>query len=531
MDVSEALKLGDLRHAKILAGHRGLNRKVEAAEVMEVPDINDWLTEGILIISTFYSIKDRPDAQINMFKTLIDVNGAGLVIKVGRYVEELPQEMYDLANEYHMPIIALNVEVSFVNILTTLFEKIYEEKKAYQTNQFQLLNKLLNTEVNSLKGFLSGLSSLTGGNVYLESIDHRLLATAKKVPNQKRKSFNLLSLPVEYADYSNANNESLIDQDRIVMLLTEKEQVVARLHFILQGRPHSTIDMLKSCEISIKEQAKLLLLKEQFDVEKRYMRENKYIDDLLNDKNLTEGEQPEWKIDFDNYLYGFFSLDFSDVILNSPVDQNSRDYTLFLLYKQLYETLDEYLEGTIMYHKEYYFYGVYTCKDQHSRSKIIERLKKIVTKLETKFKTKIYCGVSLPHHHLQEISKAIDEAEVCLKTREDLDIKESIIHYEKMGVDKILLKLKNDKDVLHFIEMTLDTLTFDDKSEELIDTLDVFLKENGNQSKTSERLFIHRRTLKYRLNKIETLLNINLDDSDTRFLLYFLLKMKKIHIY
>ncbi|GAF18524.1 purine catabolism regulatory protein [Bacillus sp. JCM 19046] len=46
---------------------------IKAAEVMEVPDINEWLTEGILIISTFYSVKDDPEAQLSMFRKLIEV--------------------------------------------------------------------------------------------------------------------------------------------------------------------------------------------------------------------------------------------------------------------------------------------------------------------------------------------------------------------------------------------------------------------------------------------------------------------------
>lgn len=81
MNVKDALQLGDLQKAKILAGDKGLDRVIKAAEVMEVPDINEWLTEGILIISTFYSVKDDPEAQLSMFRKLIEVNGAGLILK------------------------------------------------------------------------------------------------------------------------------------------------------------------------------------------------------------------------------------------------------------------------------------------------------------------------------------------------------------------------------------------------------------------------------------------------------------------
>ncbi|WP_327194688.1 PucR family transcriptional regulator [Paenibacillus larvae] len=41
-----------------------------------------------------------------------------------------------------------------------------------------------------------------------------------------------------------------------------------------------------------------------------------------------------------------------------------------------------------------------------------------------------------------------------------------------------------------------------DKSGELYDTLQVFLAENGEPHRTTERLIIHRNTLRYRLNRI-----------------------------
>lgn len=49
VNVSDALGLDVLKGAKVLAGEGGLHRRILAAEVMEVPDISGWLSEGILI--------------------------------------------------------------------------------------------------------------------------------------------------------------------------------------------------------------------------------------------------------------------------------------------------------------------------------------------------------------------------------------------------------------------------------------------------------------------------------------------------
>lgn len=90
-----------------------------------------------------------------------------------------------------------------------------------------------------------------------------------------------------------------------------------------------------------------------------------------------------------------------------------------------------------------------------------------------------------------------------------------------------MAKLANEQDVEQFSNRMLQPLySSQTKDEALLQTLIVFLNENGNQSKTAEALYVHRRTLKYRLEKIEQRLMMDLNNSEIRFLLYFALKIK-----
>ncbi|WP_209123643.1 PucR family transcriptional regulator [Alkalihalobacillus sp. BA299] len=534
MDVSAALKLGVLQQGKVLAGKKGVNRQIKAAEVMEVPDINEWLTEGILIISTFYSIKDLPKAQIEMFKALIKVNGAGLIIKVGRYVKELPQEMYDLANKHDMPIITLPLDVSFVNVLTVLFEKIYEEKKTNQIEQLQLMNKLVNTEVKSLNDFLVELSSITKENVYFESRDFRLISFSKTEKDKRRKNFSFLSFPqstissVEYKKYMSIN-DYMIENDRMIIPVDEAGERIGYLNIILKNSK-ALVGILESSRVSIKKQTKLLFLKDRYEIEKRFFQESQWIKDLIRKKKVLDYSSiSNWLNLESNHLYGLYALDFFSLEQSIP-EIISNEKITHLLYKKIYKVIDRKLPSSLLFRSGKYLYGLYVCNDRQSRPMMIEKIHNVVTQLDRELECDIYCGISLLHEQLTDIDKAKDEAKLALRMREDICINDKIIIYEQMGLNKILLKLKNDKDVLHFFDVTLGELKFNDnENEELIQTLDIFLEENGNHSKTSERIYIHRRTLKYRLNKIESILNINLDDSDTRFLLYLLLKIRKLN--
>ena len=63
---------------------------------------------------------------------------------------------------------------------------------------------------------------------------------------------------------------------------------------------------------------------------------------------------------------------------------------------------------------------------------------------------------------------------------------------------------------------------------ELVKTIAAFLECNGNLTETSNKLFIHRNTLKYRLERIRDITQIDLDDSENRLMLHLGLKMNQV---
>lgn len=256
VNVSDALGLDVLKGAKVLAGEGGLHRRILAAEVMEVPDISGWLSEGILIITTFYSVKGSPEAQIRMFREMIKHNSAGLMVKVGRFIERLPQEMCDLANAHDMPIISLPLDMPFVQVLSALFETIHLERDEH----IKRISALMNSEYTSLNCLLGEISAITGENVYYEDHKHRLLAFANKKTDRKRDCFHLLSLPKSPKETRDWSEPYLIENDRLVIQVDESGECIGYLH-ILCKQSDVLKDVFQKFVISLKEQTKLLFLK------------------------------------------------------------------------------------------------------------------------------------------------------------------------------------------------------------------------------------------------------------------------------
>lgn len=92
---------------------------------------------------------------------------------------------------------------------------------------------------------------------------------------------------------------------------------------------------------------------------------------------------------------------------------------------------------------------------------------------------------------------------------------DQIIDYDKIGFYKLLFYIKDiDQLKLYRNEAIGKLLEYDkDKNSNMIKTLKVYLYNDCNLINTSNKLFIHRNTLIYRINKIKHILDINLDSA------------------
>ena len=78
------------------------------------------------------------------------------------------------------------------------------------------------------------------------------------------------------------------------------------------------------------------------------------------------------------------------------------------------------------------------------------------------------------------------------------------------GADPVALKIMYEESVGKLL------LADERDGNGLLETLEIYLKNNGNAVQTAQKLYIHRNTLLKRLEKIEELLDVSLEDAYTR---------------
>ncbi|WP_344841734.1 PucR family transcriptional regulator ligand-binding domain-containing protein [Nonomuraea dietziae] len=124
VSVGEVLGVSTLAEARLIAGRSGLDRIVQRLNVMEVPDILAWVKPHELLLTTGYPLRNTPQSLDRLVADLDERGLAALAIKLGRYVDELPDEMVAQADRLGFPLILLPNNVGFDDILNQVLTDI-----------------------------------------------------------------------------------------------------------------------------------------------------------------------------------------------------------------------------------------------------------------------------------------------------------------------------------------------------------------------------------------------------------------------
>ncbi|ATF13876.1 hypothetical protein A616_18395 [Brevibacillus brevis X23] len=139
----------------------------------------------------------------------------------------------------------------------------------------------------------------------------------------------------------------------------------------------------------------------------------------------------------------------------------------------------------------------------------------------------IFLGISSRTQTIEDFHVCYRQAHQALKIVSNRFSNKRIQNFDNLGSLSILFDLKESFAAKLFIKKYLDPLLNygNKKGKDLFDTLRVYLAMNGNLKETAEYLFIHRSSLKYRLEKITDLLQLELDDPEERFNLMLAFKL------
>ena len=142
-----------------------------------------------------------------------------------------------------------------------------------------------------------------------------------------------------------------------------------------------------------------------------------------------------------------------------------------------------------------------------------ETLEKIARRIEDTLKNELFLkpiiGIGTVAEHLRELADAYKEAQTAIDVCKVFDTEKSIINYENLGIGRLIYQLPTTLCEIYLTEVFKKN-SIDALDQETLFTINKFFENNLNVSETSRKLFVHRNTLVYRLEKIKKLTGLDL---------------------
>ena len=146
--------------------------------------------------------------------------------------------------------------------------------------------------------------------------------------------------------------------------------------------------------------------------------------------------------------------------------------------------------------------------------KEIEKIaKSIADTLNSEFYVKVSIGIGTVVDNIKDLARSYKEAQVALEVGKVFDTEKTIISYENLGIGRLIYQLPTTLCEM-FLQEVFKNGSLDSLDRETLMTIQCFFENNLNVSETSRKLFVHRNTLVYRLEKIRKLTGLDLREFD-----------------
>ena len=146
-----------------------------------------------------------------------------------------------------------------------------------------------------------------------------------------------------------------------------------------------------------------------------------------------------------------------------------------------------------------------------------EELEKMAVKIEDTLKSELYVktviGIGTIAEHLRSLADSYKEAQTAIDVCKVFNTDKSIMSYENLGIGRLIYQLPTTLCEI-FLSEVFKKNSIDSLDQETLFTINKFFENNLNVSETSRKLFVHRNTLVYRLEKIKKLTGLDLREFD-----------------
>ncbi|AIQ10828.1 PucR family transcriptional regulator [Paenibacillus durus] len=484
--IEEVLAIPILRNARVLAGSQGLNRVVQFIDVMEVPDLKGWVKEGVLMLTTAYAIRDNPSELAGLIRVLDQGGGAALAIKPARFLKGIPQDALDASDETGLPLIEVPSEIPYTDITRPIMERVLDRQAALLRRSEEVYRTLTTMVLQN-----SGIQAVS------DNVAGLLRAPVAVIDNEGEL---IVSSPAGQAwDLSRTPLEWAINVDRrnVARLLVDKKELdEMELVGIEQARLVLALELMRNKIVADTE----MRLRGNFidelltpPVPPRHEVEQRARKLGLNVEHLWEVAviEGEWAAGEEELLTRRLEEEARIRRVSPHVEFRSNRAVLFLPSMEIKRVED-------------------------NRNRLMPWADTLEGWASDKLPGLTGSRIGLGgQKRLWEIYDSYNEARKALNVSRRIGQGRFVIRYEEVEIYDLLGNAMEGPEFAELFNRKLGKLRQYDEEHngDLMRTFLYYLESRGSLIDTSNRLFIHRNSVKYRLERIRDITGFDLNDS------------------
>lgn len=559
LTVKDLLSIKAIDGLTIVAGEDGIQNEISIVNIIENPDAFDWLSPNELLLSTGYIFKGNEELQNRIIKELSEINCAGLIIKMKRYFDEIPQNMIDQANKYGLPLLELPFEYTLSRVISIINEKASGRYDLLNRKTLDMHNLFfrITLEGGGIERISSMLSSTINNPIVIVDDEWNLLHYTEHTENKVPLEYSLDLLknrPVFHKEFieSIPQNISAIKKSVKRIYKLDDYEIKCRILPVAVSQDTfgyiivwQTVRELTEFDYIILEQASTVMALERIKAKeienvKLKIRQD-FFDDLLSGK-ITSDETLQTLCDLHGlnaaHMYYCLAIDIHPKLVAREDDLITTRFKMERIAKQCVDLVYQHAyrasgEVTSFYRNNriIILVGQSNEKQPTSISDKKEFAKELHELLNSKFPDSIFLiGIGQQYRKIKSLHKSFSEANEVIRLMQQVNEKNEIAHFEDYSVYHLLDSNIKESALEDFFTKSLGPIFEHDQlyGTSYMITLENYFINNLNLSETAKAMFLHRNTLIYRIEKIKGILNTDLKHSEELLKFQIALKMFRI---
>lgn len=516
---------------KLLCGEKGLDLEVKGIRIIEIEDMERYLTGGEILITSFQVYLSCNDREVEQhFEDLVKSDISGFIVKKRKEYDPTGRRLSLLekhCKKYEIPLVEISEDSYYWGIIRYVIMQVFDKATA-RLKYFKITHDNFNTLIlgnngssNTASDIIKFLSIMIENPVVLYYGDLNCMVSTNSDNSKLILSDEIQPYKpniITKFQYMKQMKGSCVQYVVKFAILSEVEIYITITE---ENRELTELDYMAIENAIINLQYGFLSEFAQNEVKKKYQRDliHNILNGLLSSKEMTEAAAQLGMKESDTYRV----VDFHTIKKNVQ-----RKYTK----EQLHEVgvivgeLMHLLPDALIYRNMDQIVMIQQVDSNQTEleyQKEMEEVEDVIQRsiLYRKKDTDFQIGIGKSVEGYQRLKESYHEASRAIKYIDIIrqvtgDKNKSVVHYSNLGFFQIFGEIDDVTELERYIPETLKKLyLYDDEHKgELITTLQMYLRNKQSIRKTADAMFVHYRTISYRLEKIKQISGINFDNAN-----------------